>query len=146
MADVSQKAKQLPSPVTPPTRQHSWTRQGFQTIRAENVMLTECRPLIGQGVITLGATPSRKPNLHLYGSRRLILCCVSPEQRLYVSADPGGLQCHPVCNRPVALPHLRLEVHPQSSALLPWLDLRISRENDHINKSLAGECVILSFN
>lgn len=71
--------------------------------------------------------------------------CVSPEQRLYVSADPGSPECHPVCNRPVALPHLPLEVHPQSSALLPWLDLWISREDDHIHQSLAGECVTLSW-
>lgn len=78
-------------------------------------------------------------------TRRLTLCCVSPEQRLFVSADPGSPRCHPVCNRPLALPHLPLEVHPQSSALLPWLDLRVSRENDHINKSLAGECVTLFF-
>lgn len=60
-------------------------------------------------------------------------CCAFSWQRLFVSADPSGAECHPVCHWTVAVPHLPPEIHPQGSPLLPWMDLWIPWKNEHVN-------------
>lgn len=69
-------------------------------------------------------------------------CCAFPEQRLYVSADQSCGECHPVRHGTVALPHLPPQIHPQSSAVLPRMDLWITRENEHLNQGLAGKFLL----
>lgn len=66
-------------------------------------------------------------------------CCAFSEQRLYVSADPSGAERHPVRHWTLVVPHLPPEIHPQSSALLPWMDLWIPRQNEHVDQSVAGK-------
>lgn len=49
--------------------------------------------------------------------------CAFFEQRLLVGADPSSPERDPVRHWPVVVPHLPAEIHPQSSALLPRMDL-----------------------
>lgn len=69
-------------------------------------------------------------------------CCAFSEQRLHVSADPICAERRTVCHGPVAVPHLPLEIHSQSSAFLPWMDFWVSRENEHFNQSVAGKFLV----